>query len=105
MGEHLNRAYHIVDEGCLRKYRTEIPNTIIRGIRGRGLSLPARWLYVYFKSVCGDQGECWQDTTTITAITGISRPWIRRAFRELAERGLIVVEEDPTPAHREGGAL
>src|SRR5262245_2625445 len=91
MTEHPSRAYHIVDEGCLHKYRTEIPNTVIRGIKGRGLSLPARWLYVYLKSVAGDQGECWQNTTTLAKGAQLGRGTIASAKKELIRAGLIAV--------------
>ena len=51
-----NDRVAIVDEGALHHYRTEIPNTVIRGIKSRALSISAKWLYVYLKSVAGDGG-------------------------------------------------
>jgi hypothetical protein len=88
MGE---RRQEITDDGALHKYRTEIPNTIIRGMLGRGLSLPARWLYVYFKSIAGDSGECWQNMTTIAVGSQLSRGVISKARRELADAKLIAI--------------
>lgn len=88
MGE---RRQKVTDDGTLHRYRTEIPNTIIRGMLGRGLSLPARWLYVYLKSVAGDSGECWQNMTTLTTGAQISRGAVSNARRELVEAKLIVV--------------
>src|ERR1700704_6370277 len=91
MTNHSQHAYHIVDEGALHKYRTEIPNTVIRGLRSRGLSLPARWMYVYLKSVAGDQGECWQNTTTIASGAQLSRGAVSLAKKELIKVGLIAL--------------
>jgi hypothetical protein len=91
MNDHPTRTYQIVDEGCLHKYRTEIPNTVIRGIRSCGLSLPARWLYCYLKSVAGDQGECWQNTTTLAKGAQLARGTVSAAKHELIKAGLIAV--------------
>jgi hypothetical protein len=85
------RTYHVVDEGALHKYRTEIPNTVIRGLHSRGLSLPARWMYVYLKSVAGDQGECWQNTTTLASGAQLSRGAVSLAKKELIKVGLIAL--------------
>ena len=86
---------HISDEGPSHKYRTEIPNTIVRGMRSQGLSAYAKWLYVYLKSVSGDGGECWQSTSTIAAGSGLSRMSVSRAKRELATHHLIVLTSGP----------
>jgi hypothetical protein len=92
MTESRTQSYHVVDEGALHKYRTEIPNTVIRGIQGRELSLPARWLYVYLKSVAGDRGACWQNTTTLANGARLGRGTITNAKQELINAGLIAVE-------------
>ena len=99
MTERSPHAYRIVDEGCLHKYRTEIPNTVIRGFTGRGLSLPARWLYVYLKSVAGDQGECWQNTTTIAKGAQLGRGTISDAKQELIKARLIAVDAQAPGSH------
>jgi len=86
------RTAKIVDQGALKRFRTEIPNTIVKGIRGRGLSLPARWLYVYLKSVAGETGECWQNTTTLAAGAQLGRGTIASAKAELVAKKLIALE-------------
>ena len=86
-----NRERHmqVVDEGALHKVRTEIPNTVIRGDKGRGLSLPARWLYVYLKSIAGDSGECWQSTPTMARGAQLAEGTVSQAKRELITAKLI----------------
>ena len=79
----------IVEEGALHHYRTEIPNTIIRGLRSHGLSVYAKWLYVYLKSVAGDGGICFRSTTTMAQEAGMSRSRLHGAKQELADQGLI----------------
>ena len=93
------RRQRVSDEGALHKYRTEIPNTIIRGVMGRGLTLPARWLYVYLKSVAGDCGECWQNMTTLAAGAQLSRGGVSKARRELIDANLIVVAKGKGALH------
>lgn len=80
---------HIIDDGSLHRYRTEIPNTIIRGIRGKDLSRDACWLYVYLKSVAGDAGECWQRTKTLASGAKMSMGLTSKAKAELVHAGLI----------------
>ena len=87
---------HVLDKGSLRRFRTEIPNTVVKGLRGRGLSLPARWLYVYLKSVAGDEHECWQNTTTLARGAQLGRGTVASAKAELIAEKLIAV----VPGHR-----
>ena len=92
-----NSRLHIVDEGSLHHYRTEIPNTLIRGRKGRGLSVYAKWLYVYLKSVAGDCGMCWQSTATIARETGMSVGRLHAAKRELETHRLIRIVHGRNP--------
>ena len=84
---------HVTDDGALHKYRTEIPNTVVRGIKSHGLSVYAKWLYVYLKSVAGDGLECFQSTTTLAGSAGMSRHMISAAKEELVRQGLIRVRK------------
>ena len=93
------RRQKVTDEGSLHRYRTEIPNTIIRGIMGRNLTLPARWLYVYLKSIAGDSGECWQNMTTIAAGARLSRGAVSNARKELIEAQLIALTKGKGALH------
>jgi Helix-turn-helix domain len=91
------REQKTTEDGGLHAFRTEIPNTVIRGLRSRDLSVHAKWLYVYFKSVCGDTRECYRTTSTISAESGISRAMVSTAKRELVKRGLITVTKARNP--------
>src|SRR5262245_28317909 len=88
-----DRQTEVKDEGSLHLYRTEIPNTVIRGIKSRGLSTDAKWLYVYLKSVIGEDGRCWRTTTTIALESGLSRSAVSRAKQELLKARLIRIEK------------
>lgn len=87
----------ILDDGALHKYRTEIPNTVVRGYKGRTLSVYAKWFYVYLKSVAGDGAECYQSTTTLAEQSGLSRMTISRAKHELLTHKLITITAGKRP--------
>jgi hypothetical protein len=89
----------IVDEGALHHYRTEIPNTVIRGLTSRGLSIYAKWLYVYLKSLAGAGSTCWCSPATMAQEAGMSRGQVSAATQELVAHHLITVTQD-TPPHR-----
>jgi hypothetical protein len=91
------QSSEITDDGALRHYRTEIPNTLIRGKKSSHLSVYAKWLYVYLKSVAGDTHECFQSTTRIAEGAGLSRMSISRAKRELVAAALILVIPGKNP--------
>ncbi len=82
---------NIVDQGSLHKYRTEIPNTVVRGLKSRGLSVHTKWLYVYLKSVTGDSGVSYRSTATMAEESGMSRAQVSASKKALARKGLIVV--------------
>ncbi len=86
------RTQYVIDDGALHRYRTEIPNTVVRGLKGRGLSVYAKWLYVYLKSVAGDTGECRQSTTTLAEGSGLSRAQVSRERQALLTAGLLHLE-------------
>ena len=87
----------ITDDGTLHRYRTEIPNTLIRGKKSVGLSIYAKWLYVYLKSVAGDAGICYRSTTTIAQESGISRTQVSGAKHDLVRHHLITVTSGKNP--------
>jgi len=71
-----------------------IPNTFIRGKMGKGLSMPARCLYVYLKCITGVQAEpCNESTTTLAAGAQLSRGAVVKAKQELERAGLITIEQ------------
>ena len=90
-------ATQIVDDGASHHYRTEIPNTIIRGTKSHGLSVYAKWLYVYLKSVTGDRGMCYRSSTMIAQESGMSRGQVSAAKKALAHQGLIIVASGKNP--------
>ena len=93
----MEQSQQISDDGPLHKYATLLPNTVIRGLRSHGLSIQAKWLYVYLKSVIGETGLCYRSTSTIAKESGMSRTEISRSKKLLAEHGLIVVIAGKNP--------
>lgn len=80
----------VIDAGDLRKYRTEIPNSI----DDMGLSVYAYRLYGHLKRVAGDSGKCWQSTATLAQACNMSAASVSRAKKELEGR-LIDIEIIP----------
>jgi hypothetical protein len=91
------KTTRIVEKGSLHKYRTEIPNTVIRGVKSRDLSVYAKWLYVYLKSVAGDESVCFRSTTTIALESGMSRGQASEAKQELVSKGLVTIKKGKNP--------
>jgi hypothetical protein len=91
------RRHKSTEDRGLHTFRTEIPNTVVRGIRSRGLSIYAKWLYVYLKSVVGDDGEGFRSTTTIANEAGMSRGQVSAAKQELLRHGLISIKPGRNP--------
>lgn len=89
----------VVDNSDPRQWRTEIPNTVVRGSKS-GISVHAKWLYVYLKSVAGDSGSCWQGTKTMSEGTGISTGKISSCKKELEQAGLISISKGDTSKGR-----
>jgi hypothetical protein len=83
----------IIDEGSLDRYRTEVPYTLVHGQLGRRLSLHARWLHVYLRSVAGVGGIYREDTATLARGSGLSRTKVETAKQELVGVGLITVDD------------
>jgi hypothetical protein len=79
----------VADAGDLRRYRTEIPNVI----DDMDLSLQAYRLYGHLKRVAGDSGVCWQGTRSLADHCKMGVGSVSRAKSELAESGLITIEE------------
>lgn len=93
----MTHGSRITEEGALHKYRTEIPNTVIRGLISQNLSIYEKWLYVYLKSVAGEKGTCYRSTTTMAREAGMSRGQVSAAKKALALKGLIVVGSGTNP--------
>lgn len=87
------RNYLIQEEGSLKKYRTEIPNTVIKGECSKNLSVYDKFLYVYLKSVAGENGMSWQSTGTLSKNTGISTGKISECKKTLVNHGLINIKK------------
>jgi len=93
------RSAEIRDEGSLHAYYAAIPNTVVRGMKSRGLSVHAKWLYVYLKSVAGDDRECFQGTRMLAQGSGLSLGTITTAKRELQDAKLITIIAGKHGAH------
>lgn len=87
----------IADEGSLHEYATLLPNTVVRGLKSRNLSVYTKWLYVYIKSRAGEKGTCYTSTTTIAEEAGMSRGQVSAAKKELIAQGLITVKPGKNP--------
>lgn len=81
-------TYKIQDAGDLRKYYTQVPNMI----DDAGLSLIAFRLYVHLKRVAGENGECYQSTSTLATACNMSAGAISKAKAELIKAELIEIE-------------
>lgn len=78
----------VVDEGDLRKYRTETPNMVL----DMDLGPYEGWLYQHLKRIAGDSGVCWRGTQALARITKMSTGAVSKAKLELQKRGLITVQ-------------
>jgi len=83
-------SYQVADRGDLRKYRTEIPNSI----DDMDLSVYAFRLYVHLKRVAGDSGTCWQSTETLATSCKMSKAMVSKVKNELVDKGLIHIDEE-----------
>lgn len=79
----------VVDEGDLRKYRTETPNIVYE----MGLTPHAGWLYGHIKRVAGDSGVCFKGIRTLAKIARMSVGKASAAKAELEDNGLIAIKE------------
>jgi DNA-binding MarR family transcriptional regulator len=57
-------------------------------------------IYMYLKDRSNRSGECWPGINTIAADLGLSRSTVKRAIRDLIQRGLLKKE----PRYRENGS-
>ena len=77
----------VVDASNERKYFTMIPNLV----DDLGLSIQAFRLYFHLRRVAGEEGQCWQSTTTLSQACKTGRGSITRAKAELQAQGLIQI--------------
>ena len=54
-------------------------------------------LYAHIKRVCGETGACWQSTSTLAERCKMSAGKVSKVKQELAEMGLIRIEEHNRP--------
>ena len=60
----------------------------------------AKAIYMYLKDRSNRTGECWPGINTIAADLGLSRSTVKRAIRDLTQRGFLEKE----PRYRENGS-
>ncbi|RJE46654.1 MULTISPECIES: helix-turn-helix domain-containing protein [unclassified Dehalobacter] len=60
----------------------------------------AKAIYMYLKDRSNRTGECWPGINTIAADLGLSRSTVKRAIRDLTQRGFLKKE----PRYRENGS-
>lgn len=81
----------VVDEGDLRKYRTEVPNMIY----DMNLDPYTGWLYSHIKRIAGDSGICERGTRSLAEVTGMSMGQVVKSKQILKKKKLIRVVEHP----------
>ncbi len=81
----------VVDEGDLRKYRTETPNMVL----DMGLDPYTGWLYTHIKRIAGDRGVCDGGTSYLAKVARMSRGQVSKSKGILEKRGLIRVKTHP----------
>jgi len=85
--------YRVRDEGNPRKYWIQVPNLVDDTI----MSVHAFRLYIHLKRVAGDNGMCWQSTTTLADSCNVSTGTITKAKQELVDLGLISITLEKNP--------
>jgi hypothetical protein len=78
----------VVDDGDLRKYRTELPNTL----DDSELSVYAFRLYAHLKRRAGDTGKCFEGARKMAEHCKMSPASVVNAKKELIEKGFITVK-------------
>lgn len=85
----MTEEQQIIEDGDLRKYRTEIPN-----MADDDLDPFEYRLYAHYKRVCGaNGGTCYQSVGTTAEITQISTGHIVDTRHRLAEKGYIEIHK------------
>ena len=102
-GSESQAVVQVVDEGDLRKYRTELPKT--RSTIWAWILYEFR-LYAHFKRVAGGNsgGACWQSTRSLAEHCRMSLHSVSHAKARLIELGLIEIDhyKQPTTASPTG---
>ena len=86
-------TYQVKDAGDPRKYFTQIPNMV----DDMDLSFYAFRLYFHLKRVAGDEGTCWQSTTTLARACKMSPGKVSAVKDELVKSGLIKIDYVDNP--------
>ena len=81
---------YIIQDESAHRFFTQIPNIIIDN---RELSHTAFRLYIWYKKVCGESGQCYQSIKTISEGCSMRRQSVIKSRRELEAQGLIRVEK------------
>lgn len=77
----------VVDDGDLRKYRIELPNTL----DDSELSPFAFRLYAHLKRRAGDSGTCFEGVRPMAEVCKMSPSSVVNAKRELLDKGFITI--------------
>ncbi|MCE7937071.1 MAG: hypothetical protein DYG90_00425 [Chloroflexi bacterium CFX6] len=81
------------DPGCLRKYRTEIPNLVLFRLAEGRIGVYDLALYAVYKRTAGEDGECFKSTTTLAREAAMSMGQVVKSRTKLVGEGLIEVTE------------
>lgn len=91
----------ILEESC-RNYRTESPNVVFELVRAGKLTPNEYFLYMTYRRIAGEHGECWAGIERIKEYTGFCRSSViefkkklAQPFAELNNKPLIKIQKQP----------
>lgn len=74
----------VVYQEVPRDFRTEIPNIVFVLLENGQISYPEFVLYSIYRKIAGQNGACWVGTRGLAEKTGLSRPTITKAKKNLS---------------------
>ena len=80
------------DAGNLHRYFSSVPHLVVDDDR---LTREDRALYLYYKRVAGENGECFQPNKTVAERSGVGVTMLKESKARLVEYGYITVAEVP----------
>ena len=80
------------DAGNLHRYFSSVPHLVVDDDR---LTREDRALYLYYRRVAGENGECFQPNKTVAERSGVGVTMLKESKARLVEYGYITVAEVP----------
>ena len=95
----MSHEQQVVDQGAAHKYRTEIPNLVLKMLAEGEISVHDFTLYCVLKRTAGDCGTSWKNTKTLKNDSNMSLGQVAASKKALVAAKLIKLEEK----RRKGG--